>query len=76
MSRPMYFVQHCPVCGRGLQVRLELLGKQVSCRHCGGAFVARDPAMGMREPNAGAGDLVSRANDLLSSADNPKHRPR
>ncbi len=76
MSRPMYFVQQCPVCGRGLQVRLELLGKQVTCRHCGGAFVSRDPAMGMREPSIADSDLVTRANDLLTSAENHRLRPR
>lgn len=45
MSRDVYFLQHCPVCGRILQVRVNLLGKRVYCQHCGGGFVAMDERM-------------------------------
>jgi hypothetical protein len=76
MSRATYFVQNCPVCGRSLQVRVELLGKTVSCRHCGGAFVARDPAMGPPGPPTPSEDIVNRANELLSSVDSFRPRPR
>ena len=39
-----YFVQPCPVCGRSLQVSVQLLGREAACQHCGAPFVARDPA--------------------------------
>lgn len=45
MSRDVYFLQHCPVCGRLLQVRVNLLGQRVYCQHCGGGFVALDEEM-------------------------------
>lgn len=38
------FWQTCPVCGRPLQVAVELLGETVACSHCHGRFVARDDA--------------------------------
>ena len=35
-----YFQQECPICGRPLRVRVEHVGKRVSCGHCLGKFVA------------------------------------
>lgn len=35
-----YFQQECPICGRPLRVRVEHVGKRVSCGHCMGKFVA------------------------------------
>lgn len=69
MSGATYFVQDCPVCGRYLQVRLELLGKTVSCRHCRGTFVARDSSLDGRNIRAPELDLLNRANELLSAVD-------
>lgn len=37
-----YYSQSCPVCGRTLQVRVQYLGRQISCRHCHGEFTAAD----------------------------------
>jgi hypothetical protein len=71
-----YFVQHCPVCGRCLQVRIELLGKTVSCQHCHGKFKACDPALARLQPVPETEDLLDRANDLLSSVDLQRPRPR
>ena len=65
MSGATYFVQDCPVCGRYLQVRLELLGKTVCCRHCRGSFIARDRSLdkrNIRAPelrSAGSGERVA-----------------
>ncbi|MCA9134037.1 MAG: hypothetical protein KDA45_12810 [Planctomycetales bacterium] len=28
------FLQDCPVCGRPMRVRLELLGQRIRCGHC------------------------------------------
>lgn len=36
--------QSCPVCGRSLIVNVRLLGRRVYCQHCGGGFLASDPA--------------------------------
>ncbi|MGL6194367.1 MAG: hypothetical protein ACRC2T_06045 [Thermoguttaceae bacterium] len=38
-----YYLQHCPTCGRSLQVRIEYMGRKVVCQHCRGAFIAMDP---------------------------------
>lgn len=40
-SNRLYFKQECPVCGRGMRVQIELLGKKVACGHCGAALLAR-----------------------------------
>ncbi|NBV46176.1 MAG: hypothetical protein EBR86_11215 [Planctomycetia bacterium] len=44
MSNVVHYYQPCPVCGRSLQIRVNLLGKRVFCQHCGGGFRAADPA--------------------------------
>ena len=38
-----HFLRACPVCGRPLQVRVEYVGRLITCRHCGGSFVAGNP---------------------------------
>jgi len=30
----LYFNQDCPCCGRGMRVRVELLGREIICSHC------------------------------------------
>lgn len=40
MASGMQFVRPCPTCGRNLEIRLELLGREVQCRHCSAEFVA------------------------------------
>jgi len=74
MSRDVFFLQHCPVCGRILQVRVNLLGQRVYCQHCGGGFVAMDdrmlPAAGPVSPAAvdKVDELLERAAVLLEQA--------
>jgi len=68
---PVFFHQHCPVCGRIVRVRVSLLGRQVFCQHCQGSFVATDPSMAESQPTAAVpvvDDLIERANDLLARA--------
>ena len=66
MTRDVFFLQHCPVCGRMLQVRVNLLGQRVYCQHCGGGFVAMDEQM---RPAAGATSSVDdRVDELLERA--------
>ena len=50
MPRSTYFVQECPTCGRNLQVRVEYLGKQVVCQHCGARFEACEPGSAAYPP--------------------------
>lgn len=38
MPSGTFFVRACPTCGRNLEVRVELLGRDVECVHCGAAF--------------------------------------
>ncbi len=64
MQRDVYFNQHCPVCGRMLEVRIGLLGQRVYCQHCGGGFVATDESL---QP-AGVEPVRSRADELLEQA--------
>jgi hypothetical protein len=65
MSRSTYFVQECPTCGRGLQVRVEYLGRQVVCQHCHGRFEACDPAGTAPSASNSGIDLLRRADELL-----------
>jgi hypothetical protein len=41
---PTRFRQDCKTCGRVLLVRVEVLGLQVACSHCGSCFLATDAA--------------------------------
>ena len=72
MFRPVYYHQACPVCGRTLQVAVELLGKRVYCQHCGGGFLALDEAM-QSDPRAvgipgKVDELLERAAEALERA--------
>ncbi len=62
MSRPAVFLQECPICGRPLEIRREYQGQKVSCRHCGGWFLAVDPA---HHP----WDIWNQSNLMLHKAD-------
>jgi rRNA maturation protein Nop10 len=67
MAKDVFYLQRCPVCGRMLQIRVNLLGQQVYCQHCGGGFVALD------DPTYAAGDrhaksTADRAEELLERA--------
>lgn len=64
MMQPTSFVRGCPVCGRPLEILVRYLGRRVTCQHCGGRFIASDPAS--RGPAAGREvPLLERAERLL-----------
>lgn len=63
---PVSFHQGCPVCGRLLDIRVTLLGRRVYCQHCGGAFIAADPATA---PAAGRQARDRRVAELIERAD-------
>jgi len=66
MLRPVYYHQPCPVCGRTLQIAVELLGKRVYCQHCGGGFLALDDA---RQPaDAQPAGVPHKVDELLERA--------
>lgn len=46
MIQDVHYHQTCPVCGRTLRIGVTLLGRRVYCQHCGGGFIASDPALG------------------------------
>lgn len=76
MASATYYIQPCPICGRRLQIRVEYLGKQVSCRHCGGQFVASDPVMHRRDSPQPTSELLQRAERLLHALGDEKLRSR
>lgn len=67
MSRDVYFHQHCPVCGRMLQVRVNLLGQRVYCQHCGGGFTAMDDQL-LPVDGRACRTAADRADELLQRA--------
>jgi hypothetical protein len=69
-------VQDCPVCGRYLQVKFELLGKTVVCRHCQGRFIASDPTLSAPLVTDQHERLLDRADELLSAVGEFRLRPR
>ncbi|RMF37872.1 MAG: hypothetical protein D6753_16775 [Planctomycetota bacterium] len=40
MPTGTFFVRACPTCGRNLEVRVELMAREVECVHCGASFIA------------------------------------
>lgn len=42
MASGTYFFRSCPTCGRHLNVRIELLGRDVECAQCHATFVANE----------------------------------
>jgi hypothetical protein len=40
MPAMTFFYQECPVCGRSLRIRVQYYGREMSCTHCKGEFVA------------------------------------
>ncbi len=63
--------QECPVCGRPVRVRDELVGHWVSCEHCSGTFVALEfiPRSGRYQNRVALNQsdlLLRRADQLLT----------
>ena len=49
MASGTYFFRSCPTCGRHLNVRIELLGREVECAQCRAIFVATEEAETSRD---------------------------
>jgi hypothetical protein len=70
---PVCYHQNCPVCGRNLRIRVQLLGRRVYCQHCGGGFIASDatsadalPRPADRPQAALVDELIERAAVMLA----------
>ena len=68
MSSSAYYVQECPTCGRTLQVRVEYLGKKVTCQHCGASLRAVDAGSGGLGLGESGDSLLARAEELIETA--------
>jgi hypothetical protein len=68
MVENVCYHQPCPVCGRTLRIGVMLLGRQVYCQHCGGGFVASDPALGRATDAPGRGARDAAVDRLLEQA--------
>ena len=68
-----FFIQECPTCGRNLQIRLELLGRSISCPQCEARIEASDSTS--KSPHDSA-ELLLRADELLATANARKNHPR
>src|SRR5689334_3549370 len=59
MSTSSHFRTPCPQCHRDLKVRLEYVGKQVTCKHCGLVFTVPAPREEAPSARAPEGDELS-----------------
>lgn len=66
-----HFVKTCPTCGRTLQIQVCYMGREVTCGHCQGRFLAfhDDLASGAVQDLVQPTDVMARANELLNSLD-------
>ena len=73
MSTTTYFLQECPTCGRSLRIRVEYLGQQVACQHCGAKFQASAAYGASSSVTDGGSDILRRADKLLESVELSRH---
>ena len=71
MPSSVFYVQRCPACGRNLQVRVDLLGKGISCQHCNASFVAQQASRTPTPSESGLA-LLDRADELLRAVERRK----
>ncbi len=71
MASSTFYVQPCPSCGRKLQVRVDYLGKGISCQHCDATFVAQQATRAPRASESGIA-LLDRADELLKAIEKRK----
>jgi uncharacterized Zn finger protein (UPF0148 family) len=64
MAAATYFLQACPTCGRGLEVRVEYMGRLVYCPHCNASLRAQGAAAA-GSPRVQAPNLMEVADELL-----------
>jgi DNA-directed RNA polymerase subunit M/transcription elongation factor TFIIS len=67
MPSGAFFIRSCPTCGRSLEVRVEYLGKRVSCRHCSAEFDTCDPPYYSDGASESSLNLLARAEELIET---------
>jgi hypothetical protein len=50
MSAMTVFYQPCPVCGRTLRINAKFFGREMSCTHCEGHFLAGNDQLPPKAP--------------------------
>lgn len=65
-----YFLGECPTCSRKLEIRVELLGKRISCQHCGATHVASN-AENRPTNDQKIDQLLARAKAYVDSVESP-----
>ena len=75
MKQSPHFLRACPICGRPLLIEVQYTGREVSCRHCGGAFKATDPSPPYGPGQQPRSRLIQRAEELLNVV-SERLRPR
>ena len=66
MASTTFFFQECPTCGRHLRIRVEHLGRQMTCVHCSGILLAHDSVLRGSSEIIRIPSLLDRAEELLS----------
>ena len=66
MPSGAYFIRSCPTCGRSLEIRVEYLGKRVSCRHCSAEFDTVDATCETPASDSSQ-SLLARADELIEA---------
>ncbi|MEO1498317.1 MAG: hypothetical protein AAFV43_14330 [Planctomycetota bacterium] len=65
MPGSLFFVQQCPACCRSVQVRVDYLGKGISCPHCHAEFVGSEDKPDDAAASESGLALLDRADELL-----------
>ncbi len=66
MPSGAFFIRSCPTCGRSLEIRVEYLGKRVSCRHCSAQFDTMEDDYSDAASESSL-RLLARAEELIES---------
>lgn len=66
MTYPQKYNQDCPTCGRRLSIQTRYLGLKMTCQHCHGTFIARDPSW--LEIGASVDNVLSKLQDNLEKS--------
>lgn len=71
MHLATFFYQECPTCGRHLRIRVQYMGRNVTCPHCGGVTIAADTHSQQQAAQAPTPTLLEQADRLLHANVNP-----
>lgn len=74
MASGTFFIRSCPTCGRHLEVRVELLGREVECVHCGGTFMANEEDEGAFDDQR-IEQILARAQQYIQSLESLNPTP-